>query len=88
MYLPPLKCSLLVYTECYQIFNQNLILDKGNQSEQITQQLHTYLIYYINKVMQHPVLLCEQVIAPLLSITACATFSCNDSKQMLPVVVD
>jgi hypothetical protein len=41
-------------TECYQIFNQNLILGKGNLSEQMTQQFHTYLINFINKVMHHP----------------------------------
>jgi hypothetical protein len=68
-------------TECCQIFNQNLILDKWNPSKQITQQLHFYFIYFINNVMQQQPL-CEKVIAP-----GCATFSCNDSKQTLSVVV-
>jgi hypothetical protein len=38
--------------------------------------------------MQHTMPLCEKVIALLHSITGCATFSCNDSNQTLPVVVD
>ena len=38
--------------------------------------------------MQHPIPLCEKLIAPLHSITGCATFSCNDCNQTLPVVVD
>jgi hypothetical protein len=32
--------------------------------------------------------ICEKVIAPLHSITGRASFSWNDSNQMLPVVVD
>jgi hypothetical protein len=47
----------------------NLILDKGNLSEQITQHIDTYFIYIINNVMQHRMPLCEKVIAPLHSIT-------------------
>jgi hypothetical protein len=43
-----------------------------------------YLIYFIIKVKQHPMPLCEEVVAPLHSS---ATFSCNDSNQTLPVVV-
>ena len=38
--------------------------------------------------MQHPMLICEKVIAPLHAITGCATFSCNDWNHILPVVVD
>lgn len=55
-------------TECYQFFNPNLILDKGKLSVQVTQPLHTYFMYFINKVMQHPMPLCEKVIAPLHSV--------------------
>jgi hypothetical protein len=75
-------------TDFYQIFNQNVTLDKWNLSEQITQQLHTYLNYFTNNVIQHPMPLCKEVIALFHSITGCATLSCNDCNQTLPVVVD
>ena len=59
----------------------NSILDKMNLSEQITQQLHTYFIYFGNEVMQHPMPPCEQVIAPLHSITACATVRTDTGRR-------
>ena len=64
------------------------MLDKGNLSLQITKKRCTYFIYFIKKVMQHPIPLCEKVIAPLHSVTGCATFNCNGCNQTLPVVVD
>ena len=88
MYLFPFRFVHTFDTECYQIFNPNRILDKRKLSEQITQNVDTYFIYWINKSMQQSIPLCEKVIAPLYSITDCATFSCSGSNQTLPVVVD
>ena len=42
---------------------------------------YKYLFHLFHKVTQHPMLLCEKV-------NGCATFSCNDCKQTLPVAVD
>ena len=78
--------AYLFYTECYQMFNQNLILDKGNPSEQITQQLHTCFIYFINKVMHHPMPPCEKVIAPLHSVTGFCHLWLQRLQPLLEVV--